>query len=181
MDQRKFFIPSSIHVCSLARLTPRSMKPGRAYRHAVAAHRPGHAAEPYCAGKSPGARRRRHHHADRGPDGAGRGAYRAADPLRRRLGPRRAHGGALFCRHQPLDRRRLRRGLRARSAARRMQIAWDIRRASRTAMPNARMGRWPTTCSSATDGMIRAIETIVPATSARKACRSGSNRLIDAT
>ena len=46
-------------------------------------------------------------------------AYRKGAEFRPQLGPQRADGGALLCRHQPLDRERLRRRLHAQSAPRR--------------------------------------------------------------
>ena len=44
--------------------------------------------------------------------------YRAGAELRARLGPQRAAGRPLLCRHQPFDRERLCRGLHAQSAPR---------------------------------------------------------------
>src|SRR6202035_708167 len=61
----------------------------------------------------------RHHRGDRRLCRAFRFAHRAGAEFRARLGPRRAAGGALLCRHQPLDRERLCRGLSAQSASRR--------------------------------------------------------------
>ena len=63
-------------------------------------------------------------------------AYRAGAELRARLGPQRAAGGPLLCRHQPLDRERLCRRLRTQSASRRISIARQIRAASPIASPN---------------------------------------------
>ena len=75
-----------------------------------------------------------------------------ADRLRARLGPRHAAGGALLCRHQPLDRRRLHRRLRAQSAAATScTIAQAIRDASRDRdAQRALRRRSPTACSAAT-------------------------------
>ena len=78
------------------------------------------------------------------------------------MGPRGTDGGSLLCRHQPFDGGRLYRGLRAQSAARRTQIAWDIRRASRTAQPNARIVTIADRLLERDGRMVHAIETIGP-------------------
>ena len=94
----------------------------------------------------------RHHRADGRLRRAVRSAYRAGAEFRARLGPRRAAGGALLCRHQPLHRERLRRRLRAQSAiATRSRSRRQIRAASPIATPNRphRRPRRPC-CSGAT-------------------------------
>ena len=165
-----------IHVCSLARLHA-TVDETRA-RHIVTllrltdrVERPRHIA----AGKPSHARGRRYRHADGRLHRAGRRARRAADRIRRQLGPRGADGGALLCRHQPLDRRRLCRRLRAQSGARRTgNRAGHQARLAHRAAERARSSRSPTACSSATAAWCARSRPSAPAISPRKACRSGS-------
>ena len=123
-----------IHVCSLARLHDTVEETGA--RHIVTLLRTD---RPGAAAARPS---RRSNHLMLGMDDIAapmdgyihpaRGACRTADRVRARLGPRGADGGALLRRHQPLDRRRLCRRLRAQSAARRAgDRAGESARASR--------------------------------------------------
>ena len=100
-----------IHVCSLARLHHTVEETGARHivtllkRRRIWCTRPGQR----CRRQAPGARHGRHPRAGRRLCRALRGACREAHRLRARLGPGRAAGRALLCRHQPLDRGRFRR------------------------------------------------------------------------
>ncbi len=83
-----------------------------------------------------------------------------ADRLRARLGPRRAAGGALLRRHQPLDRGRLRGRLRAQSRPRRAGDRARAAPASPTATPNARIVSLADRMLGRDGRMIAAIEPI---------------------
>ena len=152
-----------IHVCSLARLYATVDETGA--RHIVTLLRLTDRVErprAYRARKPSGAGGRRHHGADRRLYRAGRRACAAADRFRRPMGPRGADGGALLCRHQPLDRRRLCGGLRAQSAARRAanRLGHPARLAHRAT--ESRIVSIADRLLQRDGRMVRAIETIGP-------------------
>ena len=81
--------------------------------------------------------------------------------LRARLGPRSPAGGALLCRHQPLDCRRLRHRLRAQPASRRSRDRAQRSAAPRRrATPNARIVSLADRVLGRDGRMVRAIEAI---------------------
>ena len=88
-------------------------------------------------------------------------ARRRSVEFRARLGSPRAGGDALLCRHQPLDRERLRQRLRAQPAPRRGErLAQALRRASPTATPNIRIVSLADRLLGRDGRMVAAIETI---------------------
>ncbi len=140
------YIGAMIHVCSLALLHRTVEETGA--RHIVTLLRDVHLVtrpEQRCRRQAPGARHGRHPRAGRRLCRALRRARRKAHRLRARLGPVHAAGRALLCRHQPLDRGRVRDRLRAQSrtrgAADRAGVAAAL--PHRVAQPPHRVDRRP--------------------------------------
>ncbi len=165
-----------IHVCSLARLHETVEDTGA--RHVVSllgdefrVERPrGIAAE-----KSSLAAAARHFVPARRLRLAGRGARRGSSTIRARLGPPRATGCALLCRHQPLDRKRLCQRLRAQS-----EIATKRALRGRCAAPRlpprrtSASYRLPTACSVATAAWLPRSKRSAAELQPKKRCRSAS-------
>ena len=166
-----------IHVCSLARLYATVDETGA--RHIVTllrlidrVQRP----QPHCAGEPSGPRGRRHRRADRRLHRAGATSMsQQLIDFVARLGSHDADGGALLCRHQPLDRRRLVAACALNPERDETRNRLGLRRASRDrAAEHPHRRRSPTACSSATAAWCARSRPSGLATPRPKAIRSGS-------